>query len=199
VPPQHVPVATSQGRLVYAQQQVSFLPPQGSDWYFLPSEALRSPQFVGFFKRLRDTPPQTAEEVRSVVAIAALLDRIHLGAPADAKLETAEDLERLVEQLIQLRPSTPRRRIVGATADVDRARGAECIRYEEQIEDVGVPRFPGAVFVERQRGVRCLHPRLPGRVVDLGYSERHLKGQEFLALDAELEPFVESLQYPAGS
>lgn len=70
-----------------------------------------------------------------------------------------------------------------------------CMRHETVVEDSQVPRFPGAVFVLAARGLRCVHPHWPRYLVDVSYSQRMHRGQPFVALEPEGEPFVRSLRF----
>jgi hypothetical protein len=89
----------------------------------------------------------------------------------------------------------PRHRLLDSKLDVDRTLGAECVRYDQLVEDTGVPQFPGARFTMRAQGLRCLHPQRSGYVVEAGYSQRLLHGQPPLSIEAEAEPFVRSIVF----
>jgi hypothetical protein len=80
--------------------------------------------------------------------------------------------------------------------------GAVCLRYRIAAQDRGVPGFAGEAFTLGVRGLRCVHPDLPGRqprkVVDVGYSQRFRDGIWQSAIDAEAEPFRASLIFTSA-
>jgi len=61
------------------------------------------------------------------------------------------------------------------------------------VEDRGVPRYPGSVFIMDLHGFVCLHPDFPDAVIDITYSQRRLPEEQPLSLEAEGESFVKSL------
>jgi len=187
--PVPTPVENADRPFVFAG--FSVLPPRGASWVVLPLEAGDYNHVVMFGKRVRDTPPSTPAEERTVIAVAKLWDL------RDDGPRTAEGLQRWSERSGAKAGErfSPRHHALGLTAVVEPGRGAECVRYALAVEDDGVPGFPGSVFVLSARGIRCLHPRWPRYAVDLSYSERHLRGQPPLALDAEAEPFMRSLHF----
>lgn len=194
--PAPLSVADPGRRLVYPG--LTFLPPRGANWVVVPTEGMNPAALIGFAKRRRETPPRTPEEADSVIAMVVVFALKDLDIPAarDAKVETAEDLRALLERETKVgRPMSPRHRLVDSKVAVDRTLGAECVSYDQTVEDTGVPQFPGAVFILSMRGVRCIHPYRPGHIVDVGYSQRYLRGRQPLALEAEMEPFVRSVMF----
>ena len=66
---------------------------------------------------------------------------------------------------------------------LDTTMGAGCVRVDAVQEERDNPRFPGAVMVLVAHTVDCLHPRSPGYVVSVSYSERYVRGQQPFAPD----------------
>jgi hypothetical protein len=67
------------------------------------------------------------------------------------------------------------------------------MRYDVTVEDRGVLRYPGSVFIMDLHGFVCLHPDFPDAVIDITYSQRRLPEEQPLSLEAEGEPFVKNL------
>jgi YVTN family beta-propeller protein len=171
----------------------SVLPPRGPNWFVAPPEAAEDNQVLVLGKLVRDTPPSTPAESRTVAAIAMLWDLRDTGP------RSASELQRWSEQsrVLPGQRLSARHRLLTSSAEVEPALGATCVRYALSTEDEQVPRFPGSVFILSARGVRCLHPRWPRYAVDLSYSERYLRGLPPLAFDAEAESFFRSLRFTA--
>jgi len=114
------------------------------------------------------------------------------------------DREALVRTLIaDLRKEWNALRFARVSVDVSEATwlGADCVRYRIAARDRGVPGFEGEVFALGVRGIRCVHPDLPGlqprQVVDVSYSQRFRGTGWQSAIDAEVEPVLTSLIFTA--
>jgi len=184
-------------RYDFPERGISVLPPVGPRWWAVPGKTFSPDTVIFFGKPIGDHPPQQAAEVRSIVAGVLAYPLPWHRLPGD--VASADDLKRQIDATISegflpTLASEPRH-LTTAEEVVDRSPGAECVRYDESIEDIRVPQFQGSIFVERQRGFRCLHPFRKGVVVDFGWSERHLAGEPSAGLDAEVEPFMKSLRF----
>jgi hypothetical protein len=159
--------------------------PPGAEWYILPA----APGRIQFAKKVGTEP------VPSVVAGAWAAD-------VDARPARAEDLvrykERSVERLQRVETAYV---ITLAEVGVDRTLGAECIRWVQQEEERNhpSPTLRGLVLLTTTRGVDCLHPVNPRRIVTAGYSERRVKTAPSLVaagqpIAEEGEAFLRSLR-----
>lgn len=159
---------------------VSVLPPTGQTWYI----GRPGSRQVVFGRR----PP---EPPHSVVAT-ALVDKIEIGGAVLGPIRNAQDLQEVTERRLQ---SGGRFVTIESSVRQDTAIGPECVRVDSVQEERNNPRFPGAVMVLVSHAVDCLHPRSPGYVVSVSYSERYVKGQQPFAADvlrAEGEAFIRS-------
>ena len=183
----------------FPEHGFSVLPPTGPRWWAVPGATFSNDQVIVFGKPIGDHPPQTAAEVRSIVA--AVMVWALPQPPLSSDIASAEELKRGIDEGISegMLPTrqSELRHLVTAEEVVDRSPGAECVRYDESLEDTRVPHFEGSTFVERQRGFRCLHPLRAGVVVDFGWSERHLAGLPSADLDAEVQSFMTSMRFSA--
>jgi hypothetical protein len=176
---------------------VSVLPPTGPRWWVVPGATFSPNHLIVFGKPLTRKYPETPDELRTLVAQVVVFEISEDDAPGD--ISTAENLKQRLEsglaaELLK-QNRQPLRRFVSVDEQVDRSPGAECLRYDETVEDTRVPRFEGSVFVERQRGFRCLHPYRTRTLVDFGHSERHLSGLPEVADSAEVEPFLTGIRF----
>ena len=85
---------------------------------------------------------------------------------------------------------------------VDRALGAACVSWEQEEEQRNHPNpaLRQYVLVTITRGVDCLHPLDPRRIVSIGYSERRVRGTPSLLgpgqpLEEEGGAFVRSVRF----
>ncbi len=149
--------------------------PPGADWYALPPARGR----IHFTKKVGTEP------VPTVYAAAWV-------AEVDGRPARAEDLvafkRRGVEELQRRETAYV---ITLTEVRVDQALGGECVRWEQQEEEQNhpSPALRGKVLLTTTRGVDCLHPTHPRRIVTVGYSERRVKGTPSLL--APGEPLVE--------
>jgi hypothetical protein len=164
------------------------VPPRGEGWTRNVSRQSRS-QDVVFAK--------------SATAPGAVHTALALAGAVDAELPGTER-EALVRHLTaELRREWEAPRFSVAEFDVSEATwlGADCVRYRIVARDRGVPTFEGEPFALGARGVRCIHPHLsglsPGKVIDIGYSQRFRGGGWQSAIDGEVEPFLTSLIFTA--
>ena len=87
---------------------------------------------------------------------------------------------------------TGRQRLIEFDATPNDSLGAKCAQYLRVTELSGWGRFQDSVFILTTRGWFCLHPHWPQYLIDFGYTQLHLKGEEPMLLDVEIEPFLRS-------
>jgi ankyrin repeat protein len=83
---------------------------------------------------------------------------------------------------------------------IERYLGNDCVRVDFRAEDHAVPGALGSIFSLMGKEYYCLHPtstESSASVTHLHVSQRYLRGEEPLPLDAEVEPFFRS--YVEGS
>lgn len=178
---------------------LSILPPQGDNWFRASGppqqEDVPGITLVGFVKKLWDAPPSRAEEARLVYA---RVNAYELGGgerfdtPAQLLEYVKRDSERRTGEMV-----TRRQRLLGLEAVLDDSLGATCVRYSRLAELRGWGPFPESVFILATRGLYCLHPDWPRYMIDVGYTQLYLKGQEPLPLDTQVEPFLKSPVFTA--
>ncbi len=71
--------------------------------------------------------------------------------------------------------------------------GATCRQYSFKVIDRGVPYAPGKTFYLHGVVTFCVHPSSPF-LIELSYSQRHLKRWQPIPLEAELKPFLAELE-----
>jgi hypothetical protein len=192
-----VRVTDTNTRYDFPEQGLSVLPPIGPRWWAVPGSTFSSDHVIVFGKPLTEKYPETPAELKTLVAGVVVHDTSEVDALAD--VTTAEGLKQqfdagIAETLFKVTGQPPRH-LLSADEQVDRSPGAECLRFDELIEDKRVPRFEGSTFVEHQRGFRCLHPYRKRILVEIAYSERDLAGEPEIAEYAEVEPFMKSLRF----
>ncbi len=89
----------------------------------------------------------------------------------------------------------PRYKNLEGQVCVESCQGKACGRFDLTVEDHGVPYAPGSVFILTERDFYLLHPDSPEVVVHLSYSQRFLRGEKPLLIEAEIEPFLKSLVF----
>lgn len=178
--PQFIPHDPTQ-RL--ASDVVSILPPQGEGWLMV-SEAFRKQQGLNLiFEFFKPTPPSRTRTILAVV------QRRQVPKAAGSREEL---LQKLVQVYWEL---TNRERPMSLDTSPDKTLGSDCIRYDTTHFDLGVPGYPGSIFVWEAHGFICLHPDLPDIAIDIQYSQRRLQEESSLSLEAEGEPFLKSLLF----
>lgn len=121
-----------------------------------------------------------------------LVDKIEIGGAVLGPIRNAQDLKEVTERRLQ---SGGRFVTIESNVRPDTSMGTECVQVDAVQEERNNPRFPDAVLVLVSHAVDCLHPRSPGYVVSVSYSERYPKGQQRFSaktLRAEGEPFIRS-------
>ena len=184
---------------------LSVLPPKGDNWFITPlppkSDNPAVP-LMGFVKRLAEKPPTRAADARLIAArvIVYELRNPRMQAPAVFESATAfvdwlkQGAERLSGGML-----TGRQRLIQQDATPDNSFGATCAQYRRVTELRGWGNFQDSVFILTTRGWFCLHPHWPNYMIDTGYTQLHLKGEESVTLDAEIEPFLRSPLFTTAS
>jgi len=187
---------------------LSILPPQGANW-FLATIPLKEDlpgvlPLAGFVKKLRDfreEPARQPAEIRLVYARVTAHDLRTFQAPGSFESATAfvhwlrDDFEKSLGAMV-----TGRQRLIEFDATPDNSLGPMCARYSRLTELSRWGPFPESIFSLATRGLFCLHPHWPRRyMIDAGYSQVYLKGQEPLALDAEVQPFLNSVVFTSST
>ena len=170
----------------------SLLPPNGPGWMAAPPIPTQpAPSYlVAFFGKEAEN-----RGARNVHTVAASVFTWDVGSktfdtPADfLHFEEAESDHAVGAQV------SPRHRVLDSKTELDASLGPKCIKYDYNIEDTGVPSAPGSPFILTMHGYRCVHPKWPRYLIDVGYSERYLNGEQPFPLEAEVAPFLKSLTF----
>ncbi len=165
---------------VYELEGYSVLPPQGKNWF----ELGRDRQHALFGKKI-DSP------THSFVATATS------GQVAE-KFEKPEQFQDYVDKMRVADIDPTRYKLIEFNSGFDPSFPAWCVKYHARTEDRGAPHAKGRALQLEHFGVTCLHPALPGLVIDVGYSERGRLAEISADLQAEGEGFVRSLKFASA-
>lgn len=177
---------------------VSVLPPKGANWfltYVPPKPDVPLVSLVTFVKKPREEPPTRPADARVIYARVTAADLQDPGMQAPPAFETPAAFLDWLKQSAEKRVGemvTGRQRLIEHDATLDDSLGATCARYRRVTELPGLGSFRESVFILATRGLFCLHPHWPRYLMDIGYTQLHLKGEGPLPLDAEVEPFLRS-------
>lgn len=176
---------------------LSVLPPKGENWFIRSLPALGNPAvaLVGFVKKLGERPPTGATDARLISARVIVYDLRDPIMQAPAAFESATALADWLKQEAEKLPRgmlTDRQRLIQQDATPDNSFGATCAQYRRVTELSGWGQFQGSVFILNTRGWFCLHPHWPQYMIDAGNTQLHLKGEEPVSLETEIEPFLTS-------
>jgi hypothetical protein len=189
--PTLTPITDPTQRLQF--QGFSILPPKGENWFIAELPYPTDPNWavpVTFGKKLREKAQRPGEYHPIYV-------HVQTGSLGDVRFESrSELLQQLARQIeMELTTPTPRRRAPQVRVFLDKWLGFDCIRFESRAEDPMVPELPGFVFTFTRQGFIFLHPDAATFIVWLEYGQKYLKGQQPFALEAEVEPFLKSLEF----
>lgn len=162
---------------VYELEGYSVLPPQGKNWF----ELQRDKQQALFGKKVES-------HTHSFVATATS------GQVAE-KFEKAEQFQEYVDKMRVADIDPTRYKLIEFNSGFDPSFPAWCVKYHAKTEDRGAPYAMGRALLLEHFGVTCLHPTLPGLVIDVGYSERGRPAEISAELRAEGEGFMRSLKF----
>ncbi len=178
---------------------LSVLPPKGDDWFLASVPQYKDSsavQLVVFVKKVRDEPVTRPADARLMYARVNVWDLQHPGYEAPTAFQSSAHFVKWVKEGFATRQKgdmvSRRQRLLGAEATADDSFGATCVRYSRSTELIGWAHFTESTFILITRGLYCLHPHWPGYIIDVGYTQQHLEGEEPLPLEAEVEPFLTS-------
>jgi len=158
----------------------SVLPPSGKNWFVVDPPTLpkgyTSAETVQFTK--------VPGKMHSVYVMAML---VNPAAP-----QTLEDLR---FQVLEDSKGEPRFKPVKTEAYLAKCFGYDCVRFDLLFQDHAPADFPGTVLMLSRRGFIVPHPYASGFEVWVESSERFKPLTSRYPLDAELEPFLKSLQF----
>ncbi len=188
--PNLVPITDPTKRLEF--HGFSVLPPLGENWS-IQNQGANSIVFAKSTKKGRDhTVVAFARTVsQSEVPLKAVLEYVGKGGSPCIDVTTTGN----PFFALYLAFRSPRFKNLEAQICVESCQGKACGRSDLTVEDHGVPYAPGSVFILTQRDLYFLHPDSPEVVVHLSYSQRFLRGEKPLPIDAEIEPFLKSLEF----
>jgi YVTN family beta-propeller protein len=170
----------------------SLLPPNGPGWLEIPPLPTQpgSAYLVASFGKEPEHP--RAENIHTVAATVETWD---MGSKTfDSPAAFLRFEETRAAEAVNMKVS-PRHRLLAAKSALDNSLGPSCIRYDYTVEDTGVPWAPGSPFILEMHGYRCLHPKWPRYVIDVGWSQRYLPGEQPFNIEAEVAPFLKSLSF----
>jgi hypothetical protein len=185
------PVSDPSRRIEFVGSGFSVLPPAGEDWCVQDTSASRVRLGVSRLsgRTLQQQPPRS-EVLNSLLVQASAMDL------RGERVDSVADVQRRAERLIR---ETPRHTLSEIRATPDTVLGAECVRIDTVVEERDNPRAPGSVLIIVGRGLTCRHPQ-SGVWIEVGYSERYVKGLQLLPSltelrRKELDAFAESLRF----
>jgi len=165
----------------------SIFPPRSGSWTVDTSIAQRGVPVV--FTRQGDSATAGAGEAHTIVAMATAK---YIDLPYHNQKELLRQLRKYMQDEWS---GEARYEMASFQALPDKSLGSDCLKYAVTVRDRGVPGFTGSIFTFSGRGFRCVHPYHPGLVIDIGYSQRYRQGDWITAVDAEVQPFLESLAF----
>ena len=172
----------------YQFRGFSVLPPQPSTYWYLISPSGPKVKAGAFARQVDPSIPISLTHVQTHTIRAVVISG-DLGAK---RFNNPEGFVRFVEQQ---KEENPRFRVLESKHIQDTSLGEYCVRSDVLVEDHGVPGFAGSVFYMVRHVLNCIHPDYPNVVVQVGYSQRAASKSDFKKLDAEGEPFIQSLQF----
>ena len=170
------PVTDPTGRLEF--QGFSVLPPSGKDWFVVEPKSFPDPS------------AETVQFAKVVGRMHSLYGMAMLVAPAAT--QTLDNLRSLV---LEEAKRDPRFKPLKTETSLDKCFGYDCVRFDLLLEEHAPADFPGIVLMITRRGFAVPHPGAPGSYIWVEYSERFQPGTKQYPLDAELEPFLKSVQF----
>ena len=187
-PPRAKPIKDPARRLEFPG--LSILPPQGAGWLLAPPlpafETAPLSTIAAFGRQTAQGPansPQAMHTAGAHVMTEDLGERRFAG-PAEYAAFERERTDEAVGKLV-----SARHRLLSSHFEPDPA-GGLCLKFDQAVEDTGVPQFPGVPFILRTKGTRCVLPKWPRYAVHVFYNERSAQGVPRFQIDNEVEPFL---------
>ena len=153
-------------------------PPDGQNW-FIKEQTYFWPVYIKMTE---------LKEKHSVIAMA-------LSIPVDLEFESIKDFMEYAEKISKIERSDSRFRAVNENVSLIKVDRAECVRVDFSAEDHGVPFTFGSAYFLQGFDILCLHPDFPYMLIRFGYSQRFEKGKTPLALESEINSFIESITF----
>jgi virginiamycin B lyase len=170
----------------------SLLPPDGPGWFAIPSPPTQ-PGPVYLVAAFAKEPVNAG--AKNVHTVGATISTWDVGSKRfDSPAAFLQFEEAGVAAAVNAQCS-PRHRVLASKVALDDSLGPNCIRYDQSVEDTGVSAAPGSPFILEMHGYRCLHPKWPRYVIDVGYSERYPSGEPSFRIEGEVAPFLKSLSF----
>jgi hypothetical protein len=165
----------------------SILPPRGERWFIVdPQTVPPAPPWktaVSFFK-----------VVGKLHSISARVETAHFRDVA-AMTSTGRTVILQAMKSEILEEFNPRFKRLDAKASLDKCLGYDCMRYKKVLEDHSPRDVPGYVLILTQDGFIVPHPHSPTFFIWVEYSQRFPPGKKPFPIEAELEPFLKSLEF----
>ncbi len=161
----------------------SIQPPPGQGWIRSGAVPPRERVHALFYR-------QTFKEGHSIVA---KVGGWVLEPPPEAGPGTPADRMTRFLDATDLVADTKRFKPVSVTSSADSSLGFECRRFDQIVNDRGVPGANGAAYPFENHGYVCAHPDFPHYLVSIDYSQRRPPGVEPYALEEAGEGFLKSL------
>jgi len=176
--PQLTPVSEPARRIEL--RGVSVLPPKGENWFLAPKAAGNVPGIPGgvILAAFGKKPPDGQQ--RFGYAMVSVVD---LGASVS---ESAGAYVRYVRE--EMKQATARQRVLDFEVSAASSPARDCARYRRTQEMDGNS-------IHLSAGIMCRHPHWSRYSVNISYGQRHLKGLQPLALEAEVEPFLSGVVF----
>lgn len=175
-----VPTAVTDSGTRLEFRGYSVLPPPGNDWFVFEQDR----GHILFFKKL-----ESEFVTHTFGALVAT-------SPVSVRFKNPDEFLAYAKKEDERDSSSKRHRVLLSEATSDDGIGSRyCVRYFKKAEDHGVS-IPGVPYLMMEiYGYVCLHPELPGLLININYSERYKPDEGSPALRAEGEKFIKSFKF----
>lgn len=158
-------------------QGFSILPPQGGGWK-IAVKARYNAMFAKDAIGTKKGPHTFVAKVRTFT----------IEEDIDKKEDFLQYFKKRLEEGLG-----PRFTLKESNLRLDERGDALCIRHDQLSEDRGVPGFQDHVFQIDLHGITCRHPDNRKMIIEISYSQRIPPGVGMMSLEAEGEPYLNSL------